>query len=221
MREIFVLNPNGSARVTASIDRCVHPLRAVTRHRITCGYIPTAPVGIESDAHVEEVVPMVLDHVQHCSADAVVVACFSDPGVEAARNLVSVPVIGIAEAAYYAALLLGRRFGVISLSPTSISRHARHIEKLEIVRRLAGDRPVNMSVSEASTEGGITRAVIETGTVLRDRDGADVVILGCAGMGMQRGRLQTVLGVPVVDPVQAAVATAAAQLDMGYFGEGC
>ncbi len=221
MREIFVLNPNGSSRVTASIDSCIEPLRAVTRHRITCGYIPTAPEGIESDAHVAEVVPMVLDHTRRCSADAIIVACFSDPGVEAARTLVTVPVIGIAEAAYYAALQLGRRFGVISLGPTSVSRHARHLEKLKIARRLAGDRPVNMGVSEASSDGGITQAVIETGMALRDRDGADVVILGCAGMGKQRDRLQAVLGLPVVDPVQAAVATAVTQLDMGYFGEGC
>ena len=221
MREIFVLNPNGSAGVTASIDSCIEPLRAVSRHRITCGYIPTAPEGIESDAHVAEVVPMVLEHTRRSSADAIIVACFSDPGVEAARSLVTVPVIGIAEAAYYAALQLGRRFGVISLGPTSVSRHARHLEKLEIARRLAGDRPVNMGVSEASSGGGITRAVTEAGMALRDRDGADVVILGCAGMGKQRDRLQAVLGLPVVDPVQAAVATAVAQLDIGYFGEGC
>ncbi|MDE0530647.1 MAG: aspartate/glutamate racemase family protein [Albidovulum sp.] len=221
MREIFVLNPNGSARVTASIDRCVQPLRAAARYKITCGYIPTAPEGIESDDHVEEVMPMVLDRARDCSADAIVVACFSDPGVEAARTLVAVPVIGIAEAAYYAALQLGRRFGVISLGPASVSRHARHIEKLEIAPRLAGDRPVNMSVSEANSDGGITQAVIEAGMELRDRDGADVVILGCAGMGKQRDRLQAVLGLPVVDPVQAAVATAASHLDLGYFGEGC
>ena len=220
MREIFVLNPNGSARVTASIVKCIQPLRAASRHKITCGYIPNAPEGIESDAHVEQVVPMVLDHARHCSSDAIVVACFSDPGVVAARNFASVPVIGIAEAAYYAALQLGRRFGVISLGPTSVSRHARHIEKLKIERRLAGDRPVNMGVAEANSDGGITQAVIETGKALRDRDGADVVILGCAGMGKQRGRLQAVLGLPVIDPVQAAVAAAAAQLDMGYFGEG-
>ena len=220
MREIFVLNPNGSARVTASIESCIEPLRAVTRHRIKCGYIPAAPEGIETDAHVAEVVPMVLEHTQSCGADAIVVACFSDPGVEAARTLVAVPVIGIAEAAYYAALQLGGRFGVISLGPSSVSRHARHLEKLGIARRLAGDRPVNMGVSEASSGGGITQAVIESGMALRDRDGADAVILGCAGMGRQRDRLQAVLGLPVVDPVQAAVATAVTQLDIGYFGEG-
>ncbi len=220
MREIFVLNPNGSARVTASVESCIEPLRAVTRHRIKCGYIPAAPEGIETDAHVAEVAPMVLEHIQSCGADVIVVACFSDPGVEAARTLVAVPVIGIAEAAYYAALQLGRQFGVISLGPSSVSRHARHLEKLGIARRLAGDRPVNMGVSEASSDGGITQAVIESGMALRDRDGADVVILGCAGMGKQRDRLQAVLGLPVIDPVQAAVATAVTQLDIGYFGEG-
>ena len=163
---------------------------------------------------------MVLEQIRSCGADAIVVACFSDPGVEAARTLVTVPVVGIAEAAYYAALQLGRRFGVISLGPTSVTRHARHLEKLRIARRLAGDRPVNMGVAEASSDGGIKQAVIETGMALRDRDGADVVILGCAGMGRQRNRLQATLGLPVVDPVQAAVVTAVTQLDIGYFGEG-
>ena len=221
MRETFVLNPNGSARATASIESCIEPPCAVTRRRITCGCIPVPPKGIESDTRVAEAAPMVLEHSRHCSADAIFASCFSDPGVEAARILVAVPAIRNAEAADYAALRLGRRFRAISRGPASVSRHARHLGKLKTARRFADDRQVNKGVSEASSGGGIAHTVIGPGMALRGRDGADAAILGCAGMGKRRDRLQAVLGLPADDPVQAAAATAAAQLDIGYFREGC
>ena len=77
-----------------------------------------------------------------------------------------------------------------------------------------------MGVSEANSGERVEQAVVAAGTALRDCDGADAVILGCAGMGEQRGRLQVVLGLPVIDPVQAAVASAMAHLDLAYFRVG-
>src|SRR5690606_11194609 len=130
MPHILVLNPNSARAITAAISDCLAPLRARTRHRITCTELAAAPAGIETDADVAQVAPMVRDVARAAQADALVVACFSDPGVGLARSAApGRPVIGIAEAAYGAALLLGARFGVISLGPASIARHAAQLDR--------------------------------------------------------------------------------------------
>lgn len=212
--KILVLNPNGSTDVTATISESIEPLRVRTGHDIVCDYLPDAPLGIETDADVARVAPMVVEAIEQSDADAIVVACFSDPGVAAARERTDRPVIGIAEAAYYAALQWAPRFGVVSLGPSSIARHAAHIERLGLTTRLAGDRSVRMSVAEAADAHSARGPVARTGKELKEQDGAGVVILGCAGMGGHRPALQEELGIPVIDPVQAAVATAIAALDL-------
>lgn len=218
--KILVLNPNSSEKVTESISESIAPLRAVTEHVIVCSCLPMAPVGIETDADVLFVAPMVVETIAASDADAFVVACFSDPGVVAARAATGRPVIGIAEAAYYAALQLAPSFGVVSLGASSVARHAAQIERLGLVTRLAADRPVNMSVAEANDLDLAGVSVAQTAKILVETDGAGVVVLGCAGMGGHRPFLQRELGVAVVDPVQAAVAAAINALDLRYFAKG-
>ncbi len=217
--KIIALNPNSSRAVTASMQQCLAPLTALTRHEIICTELPDAPLGIESDADVACVAPMVEAFVRSSDADAFVIACFSDPGVDTARRMAGGrPVIGIAEAAYYAALQHGERFGVISLGPSSIARHAVRIARLGLTSRLAGDRSIGMSVAQANdahnAEGPVTRTALD----LRDTDGAEVVVLGCAGMGAQRLGLQSRIERVVIDPVLAGVSAAITALDLNYKG---
>lgn len=75
-----------------------------------------------------------------------------------------------------------------------------------------------MGVAEASDPEGAIKAVTAAGRRLRDIDGAGVIILGCAGMGVHRTRLQKELGLPVIDPVQAAVGAAISALDLNSMG---
>ena len=214
---IVALNPNSSRAVTQSMRRCLGTIAALSRHDIVCTELADAPEGIETDADVATVAPMVADFVRTSDADAVVVACFSDPGVERAREVAGGrPVIGIAEAAYYGALQHGDRFGVVSLGPASIVRHAAHIARLGLTGRLAGDRAIAMGVAEANDRAHAEERVAEVGIALRDEDDADVLILGCAGMGEQREGLQVRLGRIVIDPVQAAVCAAITALDLNY-----
>lgn len=217
--KIIALNPNSSTVVTALMEASLDPLRAVTRHDIRCVELKDAPVGIETDADVEEVAPMVAAYVKESDADAVVVACFSDPGVTQSRAASRRPVIGIAEAAYYAALQLGQRFGVVSLGASSIARHAGHIETLGLTKRLAGDRSIDMTVAEGHSAAGAETAILRVADQLVTEDGADCLILGCAGLGARRSGLQQTLGLPVIDPVQVGVVAAASVLDLNHWME--
>ncbi|OCX58110.1 hydantoin racemase [Thioclava sp. SK-1] len=217
MLRILVLNPNRSDTITKSIAASLEQQRSLTRHKIHCADLPGAPVGIETDVDVAQVAPMVTHAIHTSEADAVVVACFSDPGVDQTRmTLPNRPVIGIAEAAYYTALQLGRRFGVLSLGPSSVARHAARLHRLDLLPRLVGDRAIGMTVAQGNRPESLP-TLLATAALLRDQDGADTVILGCAGMGRHRDALQQALGLPVIDPVQAAVAVAITTLDLHYF----
>lgn len=218
MAQILVINPNSSKAVTRSMEACLAPFDG-NGHDIRCVELEGAPIGIETDDHVAEVVPLLVKAIRSATADLIVVACFSDPGISAARAASKVPVIGIAEAAYVTALGLGSRFGIVSLGPSSIARHRRYLEALRLDGRLAGDRSIDMTVAELVSSDAVV-PVTSIGSVLRDEDGADVVILGCAGLGTYREALQAKLGLPVVDPVQAGVALACMQADLGYHRRG-
>ncbi|MFF2327126.1 MULTISPECIES: aspartate/glutamate racemase family protein [unclassified Streptomyces] len=213
MSGILVLNPNSSVSVTASMESCLAPVRAATRHSLRLTELAKSPPGIETDAHVAEVVPHILEEVGRAPEDIVVLSCFSDPGIDEVRRSTAKPVVGIAEAAYLTALGLGRRFGIVSLGPSSIDRHQRYLRRLGFDGRLAGDRSIDTTVVELMA-GDVIDVVSRTATRLRDEDGAEVVILGCAGLGSYRAALQEALGIPVVDPVQAGVALACTQLDL-------
>lgn len=197
------------------MESCLGPVVASTAHQIACVELAKSPPGIETDDHVAMVIPNIIEAVNASSADAFVLSCFSDPGIAQVRKLVDRPVVGIAESAYLAALGLGTRFGIVSLGQSSIDRHLRYLKTLKLDGRLAGDRSIDMTVVELMA-GDVVETVSRCARLLRDEDGADVIILGCAGLGSYRPALQESLGIPVIDPVQAGVALACTQLDLAY-----
>jgi Asp/Glu/hydantoin racemase len=117
-------------------------------------------------------------------------------------------VFGINEAGVLTALARGERFGVIAIGQRSIRRHVRYLRQMGLIERFAGERPLNMSVAETASGEGTLARMIEIGKELREEDGADVIVMGCAGMARHRAPLEAALSVPVIDPTQAAVAMA-------------
>jgi Asp/Glu/hydantoin racemase len=141
-------------------------------------------------------------------AGAFVIACFSDPGLHALREQSRRPVFGIAECGVLTALTLGQRFGVLAILPTSIPRHLRYFGAMGVTQRLAADLPIGLGVAELADEGRAFRRLVEVGRTLKDDHGADVLVMGCAGMARFRAPLEHEVGIPVVEPTQAAVAMA-------------
>ncbi len=209
-RPIVVINPNSTQAVT---DGIAAALRGMVGPAIECVTLAEGPPGIESDEDVAAVVAPLCDLVRARSdAGAFVNACFSDPGLAELRAVTPRPVFGIGEAAYLTALALGRRFGVLSILPASVERHGRYITELGLTARRAGDRPLGLGVVELADQERSFARLLAVGAELRDHDGADVLILGCAGMAGHRLALEMELGLPVVEPCQAAVALALGRL---------
>jgi Asp/Glu/hydantoin racemase len=220
MKPLIVINPNSSQTVTDGIDRAVEPLRAFGRP-IRCMTLTEGPKGIETQRQADlTIAPMLALAAAQTDAAGFVIACFGDPGLFALRDQTNVPVVGIQQAAVASALTLGQRFGVIAILPASIPRHMRAFGAMGVMDRLAGDRALGLGVAALADRGKSLAAMIATGKRLRDDDGADVLIMGCAGMADYRDILEGETGLPVVEPTQAAVALALGQiaLDLRHKG---
>jgi Asp/Glu/hydantoin racemase len=206
---IVVINPNSTRAVTDAIDAALRPWRMAGGPVIECVTLAAGPPGIETQAHVEQVVAPVCDLVRaREDAAAFVIACFSDPGLHAAREATPKPVLGIAECGLLTALTRGERFGIVAILQTSLARHLRYVRQLGLQARFAGDLPLGLGVVELADATRTFERMVEVGRRLRDGHGADVLVLGCAGMAHYRAALADALGLPVVDPTQAAVTMA-------------
>ncbi|MEM7522141.1 MAG: aspartate/glutamate racemase family protein [Pseudomonadota bacterium] len=212
MNTLIVINPNASQAVTDGIDAAVDPLRSFGIP-IRCMTLSEGPPGIESQRQADlTIAPMLALAAAQQDAAGFVIACFGDPGLFALRDQTALPVVGIQEASVMTALTLGHRFGVISILPPSIPRHLRAFGAMGVLDRLAGDRALGLGVADLADETKSVAAMIATGKVLRDQDGADVLIMGCAGMARYRAPLEDATGLPVVEPTQVAVSSALGQI---------
>ena len=206
---IRVVNPNSNEAVTRSLDAALGALRFENGPEIVCSTLAEGPFGIETQADVESVVMPLRRLVEaDNSSDAFVIACYSDPGLHVCREGTPRPVFGIAECGVLTALARAGRFGVIAIGQRSIARHVRYLRQMALIDRLAGERALEMSVAETASGDKTLTRMVEVGRQLKEEDGAEAVVMGCAGMARHRRPLEDALGIPVIDPTQAAVAMA-------------
>ncbi len=215
-RTLFVINPNSTQAVTDHISLALDPYRIAGGPQIICDTLHSGPPGIESQAHVDGISEKLLAYFEanpdKAQSDAVVLACFSDPGFYAMRETLACPVYGSAECAYLTAASMGPRFGVISILSRAIARHKRQVRLLGLEHKLAEDLAIEIGVVDLAQEDITFKRMKDVGTTLVKQHGANVIIMGCAGMARYRERLEDALKVPVIDPTQAAVGIALGNL---------
>lgn len=220
MDRILVINPNSTEAVTKGIDEAMAPLRVAGGPEIECVTLKEGPPGIETQQHVDGVIGPMLKLVRERQADyaAFVIACYSDPGLYSVREATAKPVLGISECGVLTALTLGQKFGVIAILQKSIPRHLRYLGAMGVMDRLAAELPIGLGVTELSDEKKTFGRMVDVGKALRDEHGANVIVMGCAGMARYRKPLQVELGIPVVEPSQAAVGMAIARVRLNWQG---
>ena len=208
-KKILVVNPNSNPQVTRNLAEALQPVCFEGGPEIECVTMAEGPLGIQTQADLESaVMPLRRLVAADNSADAFVIACYSDPGLQVCREATSRPVFGIAESGVLSALARGDRFGVIAVAQGSIGRHVRYVRQMSLMDRFVGERPLDMTVAEAASGDDTLARMVSVGRELIERDGANAVVMGCAGMSRHRAALEAELGVPVIDPTQAAVAMA-------------
>jgi len=206
---ILVINPNSNGIVTKGLEVALKPLDFADGPEIVCVTLAEGPYGIESQADADGVAMPLRRLVESDNGSAAfVIACYSDPGLHVCREGTDRPVFGIAECGVLTAMTRAETFGVIAIAQRSIRRHVRYLRQMGLMGRLAGERPLNMSVAETASGDGTLAKMIEVGRALKDEDGAGAIVMGCAGMARLRRPLEDALGIPVIDPTLAAVAMA-------------
>jgi allantoin racemase len=178
------------------------------------------PPAVESLSDIALVAAELIRHVPRWRAgghEAVVIGCFSDPGLAALRDLIDIPVIGPGASSVHLAAQFGDRFSVLSSEPTPKGLHARFrslgVSDLFVSERMVGCSVLDLSRRRDEVMGGIVDAAKAC-----VRDGAEILVLGCLGMGYLPGLadlLQREAGVPVINPVVAALKTAEAAISLG------
>ena len=167
------------------------------------------PFGIESQADSDAAVAPLISLIRaRTDASAVIIACYSDPGIDAAREVTKAPVFGMQESGFLTAMARGDRIGVVAISEGSILRHRKYLRRIGVLNRMVAERPLNVSVAQTASGKDTFERLEEVSNALVQQDSADVVVLGCAGLSVYRSRLEAILQRPVVDPTQSAVAMA-------------
>jgi len=208
MKKILVINPNSNAAVTEGMAQSLAPLQLPGQVDIECMTLTEGPFGIESMLDAESVVlPLRKVVLERDDADAYVIACYSDPGLALCREATKKPVFGIQESGLFSALQRGARVGVVALGPKSIARHLPYIRALGLQSRLAAERPLMLSVAQSEEAAAYPR-IEEVARELVEKDMADTLLMGCAGLARHCEKLENALGVPVTEPTQAAVTQA-------------
>jgi Asp/Glu/hydantoin racemase len=205
MARILVVNPNSSLACSDGISSALAPFRLPGGPRFDVVTLREGPPAIYDWRDWHGVVEPLCRLIEREPADAYMVACASDPGIEAARATTTRPVFGVFRCAVAAAVARGERFGVIAIVDASKARHLAALRAMGLEHRLAAEVALNVTM-DALLEPDATRARLIDAARSCAGDGADTVILGCTGMALHRAAVEDAVGLPVIEPCQAAAA---------------
>jgi allantoin racemase len=208
---ILVINPNSTASMTAAIGaaarRAAAPGTAIAAVNPPEG--PAAIQGAEDGAAALPGLFAVFERevLQAHSCDAVVIACFDDTGLAELKARSPVPVVGIGEAGFLAAMLVAERFSVVTTLAVSLPVIEANLAAYGWAGRCARVRASGVPVLDLE---GAEAKVVETVAAEIARavaeDGCGAIVLGCAGMAELAQEMTVRFGLPVIDGVTAAVA---------------
>ena len=213
---LLVINPN----TTGSMTRTIGAAAAAAASAGTTVEAVNPPFGPPSiEGYFDEVfsIPgLIGEMAKDPGADAYVIACFDDTGLDAARCATAAPVIGIGEAGFHMASLIAGRFGVVTTLSRSVPAIEHNLHRYGLASRCARVRASDVPVLDLEKPGSDARARIsaEIDKAIAE-DGAEAIVLGCAGMADLAAALSAHHGVPVVDGVGCAVRLAESLVGLG------
>lgn len=199
--KILIINPNSSLEMTDAIHENAAAFANGDMDVVTVPTPGTSPFIATYEDHAVAAPGMVkLLRDNEKSYDAFVIACHGDPNMDLMKEITVKPVVGIAEASMKMATMLGHNFSVIAPVERTVPNKKALIDKYGLTRDMASVRP-------ASVENGTDEAerLIAAGRRAVEEDGAEVLVLGCAGFAGLDKRMEKELGVPVLDGVICAL----------------
>ncbi|MBV4365651.1 allantoin racemase [Erwinia phyllosphaerae] len=205
---IQVINPNTSQAMTETIGAAARSVAAPTTEILAV--CPSQ--GVPSiEGHFDEAIAAigVLEQVKAGREQGVcghVIACFGDPGLLAARELATAPVVGIAEAAMHLATLVATRFSIVTTLPRTVIIARHLLQQYGFEHQCAALHAINLPVLALEDGSGLAQEKVRERCLrAKKEDGSGAIVLGCGGMAQLARELTHELGMPVIDGVTAAV----------------
>ena len=218
MTRILVVNPNTNPKNTKVIADAIAPFTPLGV-KVETVSPDKGPVGLESYYH--NYIASVNVHKRIVEAekegyDGVVIACYGDPGIEGAKELVDIPVVGITEASYALARILATKFLVVVSAETAVPRQIRYIKSLGLPDYQYAVRPIGLTVLGVMSDRMSAKDMIAKNCEIALKEtGSEIIVMGCSGFSGLRAELEKQLNVPIIDPVVAGVQVCATLINMG------
>lgn len=206
--KINLINPNTCLAMT---DKIASSAEYVAQH--STQILASSPIhGPESiECMRDEVIASaalleVIAEGEANQVDGHIIACFGDPAIDAAKEIASAPVIGIAQAGFHLASLVSHRFSIVTTLARTIPMAEQLLDKYGFTHQCVSIRAVKISVLDLEKTSEAVFNELKTECLMAiEQDKAEAIVLGCAGMSDLALRLQNILNVPVIDGVTAAV----------------
>jgi len=212
---ILVINPNTTASMTAKIGEAAASVASGSTEIIAVNPVD-GPPSIEGYFDEVFAIPGIIAEMGKAPADAYVIACFDDTGLDAARCATEAPVIGIGEAAFHMASLVAGKFSVVTTLARSVPAIEHNLAKYGLASRCAKVRSSEVAVLDLERPGSNARhRISEEIARAISEDKAEAIVLGCAGMADLAHSLSEEHGVPVLDGVVCAVTLAEGLFKVG------
>jgi len=182
--------------------------------------VDEGPISIESTIEEAMSVGGILKKVAEAQDryDAIIIGCAGDPGLAAARELSSIPVIGPIEASFHLACLLGESFTMVTVLDSIIPAIWRSLRDYGLEHKCASVRAIDFPVLEMHKDPeGVARALLRESREAVDDDGAAGIVMGCMSMAFMLvdEKIRMELGAPIINPAKASVKTAEMLLSLG------
>lgn len=213
---LLVVNPNTTASMTEKIAVAARNVAHADTEIIALNS-RNGPPSIEGYFDEAMSVPGTIEIVrENPQADAVVIACFDDTGLDAIRCITDAPVLGIGEAAFHTASFLAGKFSVVTTLSRSAPAIEHNLSRYGLASRCAKVRASEIPVLELENNSPSARERIST-EIRRaiDEDRAEAIVLGCAGMADLADSLSAEYGLPVLDGVACAVSLCESLVRLG------
>ena len=200
--KILIINPNSDLEMTKDIQKTADTF-VDSDVEVVCKHTAGAPKFIETYEDQINAAPGMIKLVRENENefDGFIIACHCDPNLDVIKEVTSKPVVGIGEASMKLASMIGHSFSVISMTEQSIPNKEVLIGKYHLQDVLASVRAPTEEHKKLSDE----EKYYETAKLAIKEDGAEVIVLGCAGMTGMDKRLEKKLDTPVLDGVVCAL----------------
>ncbi|MFQ3620087.1 MAG: aspartate/glutamate racemase family protein [Spirochaetales bacterium] len=213
---ILVINPNTSNRMTEEIRQTVEKVFATPWQPVVVS-APAGPESLESWRDYSLAATAILPLLaQYPSPRGILLSCFGDPGLFALKEMASCPVVGIAEASFSLSLLLGGKFGILAGMDRAVTLMDSLVQTYGLKERYAGTEPLNLRVLSFDEDKPSTLRILEQAATRLIKRGAEVLILGCAGLTGFQSELMQKVSTVVIDPVEAGCRMLKSLLEGGY-----